>query len=312
MIRNNKAQPAYSSKTGSAEQVWIDKACDSLAQGSSYTNDNLLRQMNPNNTETAIGENYNPTETTRHPGCPAPRKIIADTGAAVDLIGARDIHAHDRQTKTAEPIHFCTANGNTKADTIVQYYSPTLEEEVSPHVLTDSVSAFSIGKRIATGSEFHWIPKRGNKEGSCTLIKPDGKEIHFEVDEHDVPYFMENRTTAVPASIDNKNPPVAAPAVESIPAEPAQSDSKLTEDRARRDARLRSILKAADTVEPPEPRRSLEQPPEPIETDYSEVDAEEDQDLRRRGDKAFLTKEAMSLTHLCTHLPKNPYCTSCL
>ncbi len=42
MIRNNKAQPAYSSKTGSAEQVWIDKACDSLAQGSSCTNDNLL------------------------------------------------------------------------------------------------------------------------------------------------------------------------------------------------------------------------------------------------------------------------------
>jgi len=150
-----------------------------------------FKHMAPKETETAVGENFKPDnisikESLYYPGCPAPRKIIADTGAAVDLIGARDIHAQDRQRRTAEPIHFCKANGNAKADTIVQYYSPTLEEEVSPHVLTDSVSAFSIGKRIATGSEFHWIPKRGNKEGSCTLIKPDGKEINFKVDEHDV------------------------------------------------------------------------------------------------------------------------------
>ena len=62
-----------------------------------------------------------------------------------------------------EPIHFCTANGTTKADTIVQYYSSALGEEVSPHVLTDSVSALSIGKRIAGGCEFHWVPKEGNK-----------------------------------------------------------------------------------------------------------------------------------------------------
>ena len=135
--------------------------------------ENSFKQMDPKETETAVGDNYKPdniynTESLYYPGCPAPRKIIADTGAAVDLIGARDIHAQDRQRRTAEPIHFCTANGNAKADTIVQYYSPTLEEEVSPHVLTDSVSAFSIGKRIASGSEFHWIPKRGDKEGSCT------------------------------------------------------------------------------------------------------------------------------------------------
>ena len=48
--------------------------------------------------------------------------------------------------KTSEPIHFCTANGTVEADTIVQYYSSALGEEVSPHVLTDSVTALSIGK----------------------------------------------------------------------------------------------------------------------------------------------------------------------
>ena len=56
--------------------------------------------MDPKETETAVGENvkhdgiYN-KESLYYPGCPAPRKIIADTGAAVDLIGARDIHAQD-------------------------------------------------------------------------------------------------------------------------------------------------------------------------------------------------------------------------
>ena len=247
-IRRNEAQPAYSTISGSAEQVWMDRAVECLVKGPSWMGEYSFKQMDPKETETAVGENVDPNsiyhkESIIHPGCPAPRKIIADTGAAVDLIGARDIHARDKQRKTAEPIHFCTANGNTKADTIVRYYSPTLEEEVSPHVLTDSVSAFSIGKRIATWSEFHWIPKRGDKEGSCTLIKPDGKEINFQVDEHDVPYFMEYRTNAVPANIVNESTPVAAHAVENIPAEPVQSDTNLTEDRARRDAKLRSILK---------------------------------------------------------------------
>ena len=84
----------------------------------------------------------------------------------------------------------------------------------------------------------------------------------------------------------NKRTPAAAPAVENIPAEPAQSEQNLTDDRAKRDDKLRSILKSP---KPLPPERRIDMNPEPIETDYSEVDAEEEQDLRRRGDKAFLT-----------------------
>ena len=110
------------------------------------------------------------------------------------------VHNIDKQKKTSEPIHFCTANGTTKADTIVQYFSSALGEQVTPHVLSDSVSALSIGKRKANGCEFHWTLK--NKDpGSCVLTKPNGKRIEFEVDEHDVPYLLENRATAVPAQI---------------------------------------------------------------------------------------------------------------
>ena len=63
-----------------------------------------------------------PGSETPITGCPAPREVIADTSAAVDLIGARDLHNKGKQKKTSEPIHFCTANGTIKADTIVQYF----------------------------------------------------------------------------------------------------------------------------------------------------------------------------------------------
>ena len=88
--------------------------------------------------------------------------------------------------------------------------------------------------------------------------------------------------------------PAATPAGQSTTdPETCQGGPWLAEDdRARRDRRLRPILK--DTGPVPEPSRRIDQPPEPIETDYSEVDAEGEQDLRRRGDKTFLTEDAKS------------------
>ena len=130
-----------------------------------------------------------------------------------------------------------------------------------------------------------------------------------------MPYLAEHRTTAVPASIDDNKEntiPAATPSSQS-PTDPEMGQGgpwPAEDDRAARDRRLRSILK--DTGPVPESSRRIDQPPEPIETDYSEVGTEEEQDLRRRGDKAFLSEDAKPLTHLCTHLPKNPYCTSCM
>ena len=189
----------------------------------------------------------------------------------MDLIGARDLHNKDKQRKTSEPIHFCTVNGTTKADTIVQYYSSALGEEVSPHVLTDSMSALSIGKRIASGCEFLWTPKENNKAGSCTLTKPDGKIIVFEVDEHDVPYLMEHRTNAVPAQMmTNKENSTftATPASQQVPDPgPGQGGPWLVEDdRARRDQRLRSVLRASRPVPEPPVRGTIasSDPPEHV------------------------------------------------
>ena len=49
-------------------------------------------------------------------------------------------------------------------------------------MLTDSVPALSIGKRVASGCEFHWMPEESNNAGPCTLIKPDGEKIESEVE----------------------------------------------------------------------------------------------------------------------------------
>ena len=91
------------------------------------------------------------------------------------------------------------------------------------------------------------MPKRDNKSGSCTLIKPDGNKIEFKVDGHDVPYSLEHRTTAVPANIYDSNSmaiPAATPASQSIedPEETGQGGPWLAEgDRARRDSKLRKV-----------------------------------------------------------------------
>ena len=57
-IRNNKAQPAYSSKKGSAEQVWMDQAYECIVQGPSYMGEYSFKQMDPKETETAVGDDY--------------------------------------------------------------------------------------------------------------------------------------------------------------------------------------------------------------------------------------------------------------
>ena len=103
-IRMNKALPAYSSKPhkrSSAGQVWLDQAVSCLKKGPSHMNEYSFKQMDPSEIETAVGKNFNHNSPyaansvyfsrlqTPLTGCPAPRKIIADTGAAVDLRGPR-------------------------------------------------------------------------------------------------------------------------------------------------------------------------------------------------------------------------------
>ena len=54
-------------------------------------NEYSFKQMDPDMTEIAVGVNYNPdnkyaAESLYYSGCPALRKIIADTGEAVEQV----------------------------------------------------------------------------------------------------------------------------------------------------------------------------------------------------------------------------------
>ena len=55
------------------------------------------------------------------------------------------------------------------------------------------------------------------------MIKPDGKRIEFEVDEHDVPYLLEHIATAVPAQMP-ENKENVQPTTAQIAETKAQSD----------------------------------------------------------------------------------------
>ena len=72
-----------------------------------------FKQMDPARAETAVGDTASMSYSgfgTRSLVVLHPERLrIANTGAAVDLIGARDLHNKDKQRKTSEPIHFCTA-----------------------------------------------------------------------------------------------------------------------------------------------------------------------------------------------------------
>ena len=96
----------------SAVQVWLDQAVSCFKKGPSHMHEYSFKQIDPNETETAVGKNFNPNSryaanslfysglSEPITGCPAPRKVIADTGAAVDLVGACDLHNRDKQRKT--------------------------------------------------------------------------------------------------------------------------------------------------------------------------------------------------------------------
>ena len=121
-IRMNKALPAYSSKPhkgSNAGKAWLDKAVSCLKKGPSHMSEYSFKQMDPKETETAVGKNFNSnrpyaanSEYFSGPeapitGCPAPRKVIADTGAAVDLIGAIDLHNKDKENFRAYSLLCC-------------------------------------------------------------------------------------------------------------------------------------------------------------------------------------------------------------
>ena len=59
-IRNDKEEPAYSSKKGSTAQIWAERLVSCLKRGPSNMNGYSFKQVDPDMTEIAAGVNFNP------------------------------------------------------------------------------------------------------------------------------------------------------------------------------------------------------------------------------------------------------------
>ena len=249
---------------------------------------------------------------------------IADTGSAQDLATKYDIP--DRyQFFSNQPISIITANGESSSYLQGKVRNETLGCNFTPYLLESTPPVMSVGvKCMDEGYDFVW---RAGKEPY--FQKPDGVRIKLTVRDY-VPYVPSKIKKAMPcklrsrpvidagiragASSSSKCPPSTSsstPTPLALPAEVAKgSDDAVGDDDVSRGDKEEASRKA----EPPSAADRKVEPP----TDDSNPsdDALDDQvpgplvAERGRGE-ALLKREANSITHLMTHIPKNEFCDVC-
>ena len=249
---------------------------------------------------------------------------IADTGSAQDLATKYDIP--DRyQFFSNQPISIITANGESSSYLQGKVRNETLGCNFTPYLLESTPPVMSVGvKCMDEGYDFVW---RAGKEPY--FQKPDGVRIKLTVRDY-APYVPSKIKKAMPcklrsrpvidagiragASSSSKCPPSTSsstPTPLALPAEVAKgSDDAVGDDDVSRGDKEEASRKA----EPPSAADRKVEPP----TDDSNPsdDALDDQvpgplvAERGRGE-ALLKREANSITHLMTHIPKNEFCDVC-
>ena len=111
------------------------------------------------------------------------RRFIMDSGSGHDLISSTRVDRMDIDTYQSSRVNFHTANGITSTSTMVDLDFDTFNEPAKAHVLEDSPSVLSLGKRcMEQGYTFVWPSGR-----EPYMINSEGDKIRMEV--HDlIPY----------------------------------------------------------------------------------------------------------------------------
>jgi hypothetical protein len=199
---------------------------------------------------------------------------LADTGSGHDLISYHDLTELDKiDLHEAGPLELNTANGITVSDRKVPLQIAPLLEEINCRVLDSTAPVLSIGRRcMEEGYCFVW-----NAGQAPVLHLPSGKKVNLEVDGY-VPYLRSKRAEACPASSSSSSG-------DKIPTAP-------------------HALQGAEAQAPEQA--------EPVAAEAAAEPQEEDEGgvLGKPSGKP-LKEEALSLRHLMTHMPKNPYCEAC-
>ena len=85
------------------------------------------------------------------------KKFILDSGSGHDLIAARKVERMDLPTCQDDAVNFHTANGVTISTSTVDLDFEAFEETANVHVLEDTPSVISMGKRCMDhGYSFVW------------------------------------------------------------------------------------------------------------------------------------------------------------
>ena len=113
-------------------------------------------------------------------------KWLMDTGCGHDLIGrakAKSLGVDIIQGD--DEIVFSTANGSTSTSDVAEIVVGELDETVKPHVLDETPTVLSIGRRcMKMGYAFHWTPGK-----LPFMVTPKQGFVHSQVKD-DIPYLV--------------------------------------------------------------------------------------------------------------------------
>ena len=198
---------------------------------------------------------------------------LMDTGCGFDLIQRSDLREDAlRVSPIAAPVSLATANGEVRVTEDAKVPVGCGIPAIEALVLDSTPAVLSIGRRcMREGYTFEWHPYQ-----APTLRNPDGFVVTLDVIDN-VPYLR-------PASASCRAVNIALPVLAvSAPAAPGDEP-------------------------PPEPA-----PAEPLgEAGVEEPGGdEEDEDEDAAPPNRDLRLEAVSLQHMLTHHPKNPWCAYC-
>ena len=262
---------------------------------------------------------------------------IADTGSAQDLLTRADI-PDEFQFFSDKPIGIITANGESSSNLQAKVYNGVLDCKFEPYLLESTPPVLSVGMRcMDQGYDFIW------RAGKFPYFrKPDGKKINLVVRDY-VPYVAncknENKIISTPTvpsrplTVPKPDPPQrpqedlhqpAAPAEASRASDDDEGLMMMSEEKGEAHGNVTPEEEKVGQCIGEKPSRSEKEtsdireieasrnaPPIPISDDGSGV-SDEGALARNRGKGVqILKQEALSLGHLISHHPKNPFCDVC-
>ena len=217
------------------------------------------------------------------------RRLMLDSGCGIDLIGYSDLSSEERNMiSDVAKLTLRTANGKTSTRGVAHMMVDGIEELIEAHVLESTPSLLSLGKRcLEHGYRFVWEPFAEPK-----FYDAHGAPVRIEV-MNNIPYLIPSETTVV------SNKYRQQPLYSALPATIMLHDKVVAPGE--------SSGSGGPIIEPSSSSRGAPLEPPVGEEILPPPDAEHRDDRAKRD----LKMEAKSLSHLMTHLPKNPHCEIC-